>query len=57
MPHDFSWKCTEKRIVAKEEDHDSHMLVLPCIYTYTSSLLLALYFKRCVNMLSEEEKT
>lgn len=56
MPHDFSWKCIEKRIVAKQEDHNSHMLVLPCIHTRTLFLLLDLYFKRCVNVLSEEEK-
>lgn len=46
----------EERIVAKEEDHNSHVLVLPCIYIHILFLLLALHFKRCGNVLSEEEK-
>ena len=32
----------EERIVAKEEDRNSHMLVLPCIYIHILFLLLAL---------------
>lgn len=45
----------EDRIVAKEEHHNSHMLVLACIYIHILFLLLALYFKKCSNMLSEEK--
>lgn len=47
---------SEERIVAKEEDHNSHVFVLPYIYIHILFLLLALHFKRCGNVLSEEEK-
>ena len=46
----------EERIVAEEEDQNSHMLLLPCIYIHILFLLLALYFKECSNVLSEEER-
>lgn len=45
----------EERIVTKEEDHNSHMLALPCICKHILFLLLGLYFKRCSTVLSEEE--
>lgn len=46
----------EDRIVAKDEDHNSHMVVLLCIYIHILFLLLALCFKRCGNVLSVEGK-